>query len=176
MVDQQEDTQAILKERFRQLPKPVQEAITSAEVEARLRELANAHKLHLDQWEALENEILMTLYGILPLDELQANIQKQVSVPEEEAAELTRSISDIVFEPIRTQLERELDTPEQPTKEEEVVAAHQAVPTPVPAGTPPSPTPTERAVRAPISAAYNAGEVSHERKTIDGDPYREQLE
>ena len=74
-MSQQTDTQAILKERFKELPRVVQNAITSADVRKRMRELADTHKLHLDQWETLENEVMMTLFGVLPVDELQANIE-----------------------------------------------------------------------------------------------------
>ena len=95
------------------MPNVVQNAITSADVRERMRELADTHKLHLDQWETLENEVMMTLFGIVPVDELQANIQKEVGVPEEIAKELTENISKIVFEPIREELERELEHPDK---------------------------------------------------------------
>ena len=41
----------IFEERFKELPAPVQRAITSADLEKRLRELATSYKLHLDQWD-----------------------------------------------------------------------------------------------------------------------------
>ena len=62
------DIQTTLKERFMELPRVVQNAITSADVRKRMRELADIHKLHIDQWETLENEVMMTLFGVLPID------------------------------------------------------------------------------------------------------------
>src|SRR3989338_2445009 len=98
----------LVKERFAKLPKVVQAAITSADVQKRLRELADTHKLHLDQWEALENEVQYTLLGIQPSEDLVANLKSEVGVAEEVAQALAADISKIVFEPIRQELEREL--------------------------------------------------------------------
>ncbi|MBI5457622.1 hypothetical protein HY971_02770 [Candidatus Kaiserbacteria bacterium] len=175
------DTQAILKKRFTELPKVVQNAITSADVRKHMRELADTHKLHLDQWEMLENEVMMTLFGILPVDELQTNIQKQVGVSKEIAEKLTENISKIVFEPIREELERELEHPDAKAAEVSGVEAARTqmlggtaapAPTVLPA-TPPAAAPMGKIERAPISAAYKAGEPSTARKSIEDDPYRE---
>src|SRR3989338_9801281 len=115
MADQ--NIQEAMKNRFAELPAPVQKAITSTDIQKRLRELADEHKLHLDQWEILENEVLMALFGITPMDELQSAIQKEVGVSAEVAATLAGDISRIVFEPIRQELERELEHPEAKEKE-----------------------------------------------------------
>lgn len=115
MVNQ--PAQAELKKRFAELPAPVQRAITSVDVQKQLREAADRHKLHLDQWEILENEVLMTLFGITPIEELQKSIQNEVKVPAEVAAELATDISRIVFDPIRHELERQLEHPEAKAKE-----------------------------------------------------------
>lgn len=122
MVDQ--NTQAQLKKRFAELPPAVQRAITSVDVQKQLREAADRHKLHLDQWEILENEVLMTLFGITPIDELQGSIQKEVKVTAEIAAELAADISRIVFEPIRQELERQLEHPG--AKEKKLTGVEQA--------------------------------------------------
>jgi len=183
MADQL-DIQATLKARFKELPKVVQDAITSADVAKRLRELADTNKLHIDQWQMLENEVLMTLFGVIPVDELQANIKKEVGVPDELAAALAADISHIVFEPIRAELERELADSEQRTENreqtfgegEQKIESSEQRPTPVVPATPPPPAPTGTAVRAPISESYAAQEPSHTRKVIEGDPYREQIQ
>ena len=106
-----------------------------------------------------------------------------MGVPAEVAHALAENISRIVFEPIRAQLETALETETpattQETPTESAVAAEhplaQVVPAiaPVLPGTPPPPPPEGKAVRAPISESYSAGQASHERKIIEGDPYRE---
>ena len=113
-----EKVQAQLKEVFDSLPKPIQKAITSADVQKQLRELANTQKLHLDQWETMEDEVLMTLFGLKPIADLEKNIQNEVGVSHEVAAALAAGVSKVVFEPIRQELERELEHPDAKAKEE----------------------------------------------------------
>ena len=110
-----------LQERLKQLPKVVQEAIKSADVEKRLRGLADTHKLHIDQWQTLENEVMLTLLGFQPVEDLQQNIKSEVGVSDEVATALATDISKGVFEPIRQELERELEHPDAKAKGESAV-------------------------------------------------------
>jgi hypothetical protein len=168
-----------LDERFKQLPKVVQDAITSADVEKRMRSLADTQKLHLDQWEALENEVMLALLGFQPIEDLQKNIKNELGIPDELAKTLTEEISKIVFEPIRQELERELEHPEAKAAAlsgvEQAGAQALKVETaaPVAPATPPAPTNDEKSQRAPVSDTYKPGQVSSERKEVHEDPYRE---
>ncbi len=185
-----------LEERFKTLPKVVQDAITSADVQKHMRDLAEGHKLHVDQWQVLENNVMLTLLGFQPVAELTQHLQKDLAITEEVAVELATSISDIVFSPIRGEMERSLDHPAavqaaisdvEAVRAQELGAAaanaspvNTSAPSPetgtsaVLPGTPPPPAPEEKAVRAQVAQTY-AGSASHERKSIEGDPYREQL-
>lgn len=177
-----------IQERFKMLPKVVQSAITSADVEKHLRDLANTSKLHLDQWETLENQVMLTLLGFQPIEELERNIKGEVGVDDELAKTLAEGISKIVFEPIRVELERELSTATSSVPAEDTGATAQApavVPeaTPQPPvavqtvtpATPPAPAPEGKAVRASISEAYKTGEASTARRNVEDDPYREPI-
>jgi len=113
-----DDIDKDLKERFAQLPKVVQDAIISADVGKRLRALADSHKLHLDQWQQLENEVMLVLLGADALANMQKNIKNEVGVSDDVAAALAKDISAGIFEPIRQELERELEHPEAKAKEE----------------------------------------------------------
>lgn len=165
-----------LKERFAQLPKVVQDAIVSADVQKRMRALADTHKLHLDQWESLENEVMLTLLGFEPIDRLEKNLVDEVGVDAATAHALTIDISRIVFEPIRQELERDLAHPQAKIEEvstiEAVGAQAIAQATALPA-TPPTPKPEAQATRAPVSENYRAGETSAARASVFDDPYRE---
>jgi hypothetical protein len=174
-----------MKARFKELPKVVQDAIVSADVQKRMRALADTNKLHIDQWESLENEVMLALLGFQPIEDLEKNIKKEVGVTNEVAKTLTADISKIVFEPIREEMERELEHPEakaenltgveQARKETlgaEAAAAAPAAPTVVPA-TPPAAPNQEKVVRAPVSETYKPGQASAERKDVHDDPYRE---
>lgn len=168
-----------LQERFKGLPKVVQDAITSADVEKRMRELADTQKLHLDQWESLENEVMLALLGFQPVEDLEKNIKSEVGVSDEVAKTLTENISKIVFEPIREELERELEHPE--AKAASLSGVEQAgktalqtetAPQVAPA-TPPPPPNEQKSVRAPVSETYKPGQISTDRKEVHEDPYRE---
>lgn len=176
-----------LQERFAKLPKVVQEAITSADVEKHLRELAEHHKLHIDQWELLENEVMLSLLGFQPAAELADNIQKHVSVDETTAISLAADISTIVFEPIRKELERGLDYPEataiQKTGVEEMrdtilhnesAVAPTALQTPPiapsPAVAPVMPTPEAAIAPAPIPTTPQAAIAPDATAVVAQDP------
>ncbi len=174
-----------MAERFKKLPKVVQDAITSADVEKHLRELADTHKLHIDQWSSLESEVQLALLGFQPVEDLAKNIESEVGVTSEVAAALAGDISRVVFEPVRHELERELEHPEAQNTETpaESVRGQQpaAAPTasapaatPIAPATPPQAAPDGTAIRAEAPESY-AAKPSHERKEIIGDPYREQI-
>lgn len=170
-----------LKKRFQELPRAVQNALTSADIEKNLRTLSESHKLHLDQWEKLENEVLLVLLGFQPAEKLQENIRTVVGVTDEIAAQLANDISGVVFEPVRRALEDETgpeeEGPDAPAAAEVPQTAH--TPAPVPAVAPATPPPLQpegTAQRRPISTSYAARAPSQARPSTEGDPYREQLQ
>ncbi len=189
------DTQEqLLKERFEQLPQVVRDSITSADVQKRLRSVSDGHQLHIDQWAKLENEVMLTLLGFQKAEDLSKNIQYEVGITADIAQALATDINTIVFEPIREELERQLEHPEAKEKEvsgeeearQQVLAGESAdaaaaaapdVTTPAIPGvmpaTPAAPKPTEKAVRTPVSSSYTSRQPSTERKDVKGDPYRE---
>jgi len=115
------DINETIKRQFLKLPQVVQEAITDADVEHHLRSLSDKHKLHLDQWQILENEVLMTLMGLQPAEDLEENIKKEVGIDEELAKELANDIATEVFDPIRKEMERQLIHPDAKPKETEPI-------------------------------------------------------
>ena len=147
-----------------------------------MRALADTQKLHLDQWESLENEVMLSLLGFQPIEDLEKSIKNEVKVSDEVAKILTAEISKIVFEPIRQEMERQLEHPDAKpvemtgveTASKDAIAAETkpAAPAVVPA-TPPDAPNQEKAVRAPVSESYKPGETSVDRKQVHDDPYRE---
>lgn len=174
-----------MAERFARLPPSVQNAITSTDVEAHLRELAKTHQLHLDQWDLLENEVMLTLLGLQETSQLKENIVKEVGVSDDVATILAGDIAEYVFHPIRDELERQLEHPVAQVSDMDAMRMQQLTNTDAPTvppaavvspATPPSSPPDEKAVRADVSTTYLSQTPSHERKTIEGDPYREQVD
>ncbi|MEK7098369.1 MAG: hypothetical protein AAB908_00545 [Patescibacteria group bacterium] len=188
MNPQNTTLQQQLDEQFKQLPQIVQNAITSADIEKHLRALADTQRLHLDQWQKLENEVMLTLLGIQQIESLQRNIQSEVGVTSEVAQELAESINKIVFEPIRQELERQLTHPDAQAKQvsdveaarDQTLAGARSVPTaPSPSApavapaTPPAPALDVKVTRPSESTAYKPGETSAQRAAVHDDPYRE---
>lgn len=203
-MDPDTELKELVRKRFDALPPVVQRAILSADVSKHLQDLAKSHNLHLDQWEALENEVQLTLLGVKHSENISENIQSEIGVNKEVADSLASDISRIVFEPVRQELERQLDhpsaaaapttgvetmragvladnaaehssaTPAAPATQTPPATTASAQPTVAPA-TPPAAPSTDKVERAPAPTTYTPATASHERKTIAGDPYREQL-
>jgi hypothetical protein len=179
----QDDTKKIIEEQFKALPEVVRNAILSAEVEKKFQELAQKNHLHVDQWQQIENLIMLTILGLSPPEELVNEIVKNTSLGKERAETIVDEIAETVFKPIREEMERELGHP-QAKKEEgsdveklrDAVLAENGVQTPantaqetaVAPGTPPPPKPEGEVVRGPASGAYKPGGTSMERKGVQG--------
>ena len=189
----QDELNEKIRARFKELPKVIQSAITSTDVEKQLRKLADTNSLHIDQWQLLENEVLLTLLGYQAPEELSANLKADLDISADMASTLAKDVSKIVFEPIRQELERELEHPEAKKESISGVEAARtqvlgqaptanegiAIKLPEPAhpsvapGTPPQPPPETKVERGPASGAYKPGETSIARKVVEDDPYRE---
>lgn len=172
-----DDIDNILANRLKELPEVVQSAIMGASVQQHLRALADTHKLHLDQWQVLENEVVMTLMGLQPADELESNIQREVEVDAAMARTLATDIALNVFEPIRKELERQLEHPDA----EEAPKASKNGSDNVPASQEEIITAAKPKVRREgVPVAYASGQPSSERTgsvdAVNADPYRESVE
>lgn len=101
----EQTTDEVYKDAFNALPKIVQDAINSSDLTGKMRKLAEKHKLHLDKWSILEDEITFALFGITPPENLVGNIQKELGISMEEAIAINNDAVEIIFEPIRLQLQ-----------------------------------------------------------------------
>ncbi|MFZ2719421.1 MAG: hypothetical protein WAZ27_00970 [Minisyncoccia bacterium] len=180
------DISAPLRERFTSLPKVLRDAITSSDVQKHLRGLADGKKLHVDQWQILENEVMLALLGFNQVEDLEENIISKLGITKEDAHMLATDINNSVFEPIRQELERQLEHPDAAAVVEsgpeaartqilgaETAAATPSTPPQTPAPTPPAEKPVAPVVRMPASGAYKPGEASVNRASVVDDPYRE---
>lgn len=182
-MDDSEELQKMMEDRLAALPQVVQRAIASSDLQKNLRDLSTTEKLHLDQWESLEHVVMLTLLGIHPIEELEQNIASDVGVPMETATKLAQNINLTVFEPIREELERQLEHPDAQAKEvsgveamrDQALANSPGEPT-APAiqpATQPSSTPEVKVARPTDSSTYKPGETSAQRAAVHEDPYRE---
>lgn len=99
-----EPAQQKLKERFSLLPRELQEAILAADLREKLKVVTDTHRLHIDQAGALENETILVMLGLEPLEDYRANLARELGVPEALAAAIERDVNRLIFLPIRESL------------------------------------------------------------------------
>ena len=181
-------TQQILIDAFNALPAVVQRAILSSELEEKMRTLSQKHKIHLDKWTLLENEITYALFGITAPEDLPTNIVSHVGLSKEEAVAINNDAVEIIFEPIRKQLQDTIaaekasrNVPVVPIEQQKVLSE---MGTPAPEGS--TGTSTQKTLTDIIKkrlageqmpgntkAANNAGDSAAQKEQISTDPYRE---
>lgn len=183
MDEQQQSLDQELKTRFNELHPVVQQAIKSAELEQHLREVSQRYRLHLNQWQVLENEVMMALLGVTSVDELAENIQQEVEIDGDLAQQIADDIFERVFRPIRSAMEQSLQqdgTAAVPTEREPVQTIGSAKETALPedpAPEQPASTGSDEAKKSrPSSTEYEPGKTSTTRRNIEDDPYREPVE
>ena len=93
--------QKIIAEQFQKLPPAVQKAIASGEIKEKFQKLVATHKLHLDQWESIENLILLTILGVHPPQELPEKIVEESGLASDAANKLVEDVALLIFKPIR---------------------------------------------------------------------------
>lgn len=140
-----------IEERIAELPEDIQAAIASSDVDEKIRLIGQAHNLHIDQMEALNDEIMMGMLGFINLDDLPHGIEERVRVTSQEAQAITDAANQEIFHSIRESMKawaarKHSDAASAP--------AHTApVPPPIPSVVMPSSPKPLVPVPAPIAPA-----------------------
>jgi len=111
-----EETQKIIDEQLKRLPKDVKEAIISVDYKAKLQEIVKRQKLLIDQAGKLETETSLIMIGLEPLTDYINNLQKELNVSALRAKEISLDVSENIFKPIRDSLQMmngALENPEE---------------------------------------------------------------
>lgn len=99
-----EETQKIIADQMKQLPKDVVEAIVSVDYKTKLQEITKRQRLLIDQAAKLETETTLVMIGLEPLADYVGNLQRELSIPIMRAKEISQDVSDSIFKPIRDSL------------------------------------------------------------------------
>lgn len=94
----------VIRDALARLPEVLRNTIMNADVQTKLRRIAENHKIHLDKWVVLENELMMALLGITNPYELEQNIVAHAGVSAEEARAIIEEAEVIIFDPIQDEL------------------------------------------------------------------------
>jgi len=101
-----EETQKIIAEQLKTLPKDVKEAIISVDYKTKLQEITQRQKLLIDQAGKLEMETTLVMIGLEPLADFVGNIEREMNVPALRAKDIAMDVSENIFKPIRMSLQK----------------------------------------------------------------------
>jgi hypothetical protein len=149
-----------IQEHIESLPPYVKEGIRSVQPLEKIRVISQDFKLHIDEGERLQNEILSVMLGLTSPDEFIDKTSKTFGLSEEDSKKLVERVGDELFMPIRDVMRKYV---EESSRQKEIVptpddAQKLSQPTPTalaqdtphnPALVPTVPTKEETAIQAP---------------------------
>jgi hypothetical protein len=101
-------TEEQIQERFKQLPKEVQEAVTSADVHDKILGVAKKYGLHVDQEGELVDQIGLIMLGLSPSKDFVKNFSSSAEVDVKTATSIAEDINKEIFDEIRESM-REIE-------------------------------------------------------------------
>jgi len=99
------DTDALIQQEFDKLPLDIKEALGRVDWRGKVSEIAKTHGLDADKSEALEMETMFILFGILNADSYLGNLQSEVGLDPNTAAQIKREVEEKVFAEVEKQYE-----------------------------------------------------------------------
>ena len=116
-----DETDKIIAEHMQVLPVYVKDAFKAAQPFEKIRAIAADFKLHIDQTETLEQEVLLVMLGLESPDTFIDETSKSFDLSEEDSRKLVDRISSELFMPIRDAMQRYAEELAQKNSGEEVV-------------------------------------------------------
>jgi hypothetical protein len=93
-----------IKDRFLQLPTEVQNIILESGWEKVTRKIVEQNKLRIDQGAAIENEVMLTMFGFDKPEHFKENIIKRSNVDLEVADKIVLAVNEEIFSLIKEKL------------------------------------------------------------------------
>lgn len=97
----QKEVSHIIQERFKKLPAPIQEKITSPDTQRLVQDIGKRYGMHIDEMGTLENELILVLLGLEMPQAFSLNIRKVSRLDEKQANQITQELNEKIFEPLR---------------------------------------------------------------------------
>ncbi|MEK7646350.1 MAG: hypothetical protein AAB381_01490 [Patescibacteria group bacterium] len=94
-----------IQERFEQLPKDLQEAISSPEINTAIQAIGDKHSLHIDQLGELVDLIGLVMLGLIPSKEFVKNLSNQANIRESVSAEIADDVNKEIFSKIKSAMQ-----------------------------------------------------------------------
>jgi len=102
-----EYTKEQLQQLYKKLPQELQEAIFSVETADHIWNICERYDL--DKISTVAKRVGNVLVGVLPPDELQETLEKELEIDSETAKKITRDINRFIFYPVKPFLEKLYD-------------------------------------------------------------------
>jgi len=99
------ETKKLIQEQYAKLPKQLQDAIQSSHVKEQIAAIAQTHKLHIDQLDPFENEVMLLMMGFTDPIEFIGEIKNTLSVDAETAQAVAIDVNHQILLPIREKME-----------------------------------------------------------------------
>jgi len=112
-----------LQARFEELPPEVQEAVTSSEVQAKIKGISEKHSLHIDQFGALVDEIGLVMLGFQRSSMFITDLITRLEIPQKDAASIAQDVNTEIFSAIRKHLQ-EIDAKAEEDELHETTIPH----------------------------------------------------
>lgn len=93
-----------LRKLFQKLPEELQEAIHSDETAEYTWNICDRN--NIEQISGLAEKVTNVLIGLLPPNEFQEILEKELGLEKEKAKRVTREVNRFIFYPVRTHLEK----------------------------------------------------------------------
>ncbi|MDO8492882.1 MAG: hypothetical protein Q7S34_04540 [bacterium] len=93
-----------LQKKFETLPEALKDALTSVDLSQKLQLIGKSQGLHLDQVDALMEEIGFVMLGETKPDEFGSKVASRLNLPYEKISPLVKSVDEEIFKPIRSSL------------------------------------------------------------------------
>ena len=93
-------------EQFKKLPKDLQDAITSNDIDVVMREIAKRRHLHIDQAGELADEVGLVLLGVVHPGDFLEDVLFRLKVDKKMAAEIVADVNEYIFKEVRESLMR----------------------------------------------------------------------
>lgn len=187
----------LIAERLSLLPPDVKRAISDSHLGEHLLEVAQRNRLRVDESKTLENETMLALLGVEPLENFRSNLGRHANLSPEAAATVSNDVNRLIFAPIRESLKKLWDEEgaEEPEAPAEPSFARAETEEPYKKPDTPAFTPAKQSVggvertmprdiveaklkgtvRAPTER-YRTADENQPHPYSTGDPYREPIE
>lgn len=93
-----------LEKLYDELPKNVQEAISSVAVAEKIQEIAKKNGLHIDEAGVVSDEATMVMLGIEHPNDFVDGLKNKLKLPQEKIVALAKDVDKEIFEPIKESL------------------------------------------------------------------------